>query len=59
MVSFIEMNSCRKVHVGALTEFTYPGKQKSFSQLVYYGEKYLELKLVNIQNNSKNFLENS
>jgi hypothetical protein len=35
------MNSYGKVHVGALTWFTYPGRLKNFSQLIYYGEKIL------------------
>jgi hypothetical protein len=43
---------------GALTGFAYPGMQKCSPQLVYYGEKYSQLKLMNIQNNSENFLVN-
>jgi len=38
----------RKIHVGTLTEFTYRGKRKGFPQLVYCGEKYSQLKLMNI-----------
>jgi hypothetical protein len=48
-----------KVSVGTLTKFTYPGKRKGFPQPVCCGEKYSQLKLMNIQNNSKNFLVNS
>jgi hypothetical protein len=48
----------RKIHVGALTGFTYPGKEKSFPQLISYGEKYSQLKLVNTQNNIRNFQVN-
>jgi hypothetical protein len=37
----------RRVYIDTLTGFTYPGKQKDL-QLVYCGEKYFQLKLVNI-----------
>jgi hypothetical protein len=36
------------IHVGALIGFTYPKRRKGFPQLEYYGEKYSQLKLVNI-----------
>jgi hypothetical protein len=49
----------KKIHVGAMTMFTYPRRQKDFSQFIYHGEKYFQLKLVNIQKNSENFLINS
>jgi hypothetical protein len=29
-----------RVHVGALIRFNYYGRQKSFSQIMYYGAKY-------------------
>jgi uncharacterized protein Veg len=45
-----------KIHVGALIRFTHFGKRKSFPQLKCCGEKYSKLKLVNIENNSDNFL---
>jgi hypothetical protein len=45
-----------RIYVCALTEFTYLGRRKSFSQLVYCGKKkYSQLKLVNTQNNPENF----
>ena len=45
------------IHVDALIGFTYPERRKSFSQLVYCGKnKYSHLILLNIQNNSENFL---
>ena len=47
-----------RTRVSALTGFTYPERQKSFLQLVYCGEKYSQLKLVNTRNNSRNFLVN-
>jgi hypothetical protein len=47
-----------RIHVGVLTEFTYPGRRKSFLQLIYYGKKYAQLRLMNTQNNFKNFLVN-
>jgi len=37
-----------KVHVDALIRLTYPGRQISYSKLVYYSEKYFQLKLMNI-----------
>ena len=48
-----------KVHVGTLTGLTYREWRKSFPQLVSCSEKYSQLKLMNIQNNSKNFVVNS
>jgi hypothetical protein len=47
------------VYIGALIGFTYPTRQNSFSQFVYYGEKYPQLKLVNIHKNFENFMLNS
>jgi hypothetical protein len=37
------------VHIGALIEFTYPGRRKYFSQLVHCDEKYFQLKLINVK----------
>jgi hypothetical protein len=37
-----------KVHVGALIRLTYPGRQMSYPKLVYYSEKYFQLKLMNV-----------
>jgi len=47
------------VYIDALIGFTYPIRQNSFSQFVYYGEKYPQLKLVNIHKNFENFMLNS
>jgi hypothetical protein len=33
------------IHVGALTWFTYPGRLKNFSQLIYCGEKIPSIKI--------------
>jgi hypothetical protein len=46
------------VHVDPLTWFNYHVRRKGFPQLMYYSEKYFQLELMNIQNNSKNFLTN-
>ena len=35
-------------HVSALIAFTYPKKRKGSPQLIYYGKKYFQLKLVDI-----------
>jgi hypothetical protein len=48
-----------KIHAGALTMFTYPKRRKGFSQLIYHSERFFQLKLMNIENNSENFLVNS
>jgi hypothetical protein len=48
-----------KIHVGALTVFTYPERRKCFLQLIYHGERFFQLKLMDIKNNSENFLVNS
>jgi hypothetical protein len=48
-----------KIHAGALTVFTYPKRRKGFSQLIYHSERFFQLKLMNIENNSENFLVNS
>ena len=45
-------------HVGALTGFTYPETLMGFSQLACCDEKYSQLKLMNIKNNSENFMVN-
>jgi hypothetical protein len=37
-----------KVHVDTLIGFTYPRSLNVSPQLIYYGEKYSQLKLVNI-----------
>jgi len=34
-----------RIHVGALTWFTYLGRLKNFSQLIYCGEKILSIKI--------------
>jgi len=47
------------VHIGALIGFTYSTRQNSFSQFVYYGEKYSQLKLLNIHKKFENFMFNS
>jgi len=60
MDSYTQINSYGKhFYVGALLGFTYLRRQKSFLQLVYHGEKYSQLKLINIQNNYENFIVNS
>ena len=46
----------KRVNVGALTRFIYPERRKNFPQFIYCGEKYFQLKLMNIQNNSDSFL---
>jgi hypothetical protein len=47
-----------RIYVGALIGFTYLGRRKSFPQLIYCGEKYSQIKLVNTQNNIRNILVN-
>jgi hypothetical protein len=49
----------KRIYVGALTGFTYLGRWVGFPQVMRCGEKYSQLKLINIQNNSMNFLVNS
>jgi hypothetical protein len=46
------------IHVGALTWLIYLERQKGFPRFVYCNEKYSQLKLMNILNNSENFLTN-
>jgi hypothetical protein len=56
MSSYAHISFIGIIYVGALIGFTHLERQKHFSQLVYYIEKYSQLKLVNIQNNFDNVL---
>jgi hypothetical protein len=47
-----------RIHVGAMIRFIYRGRRKNFPQLIYCGEKYSQIKLMNTQNNIRNILVN-
>jgi len=47
-----------RIYVDALIGLTYLGRRKRFPQLIYCGEKYSQIKLVNTQNNIRNILVN-